>query len=801
MRGGRQRIGARQVDDPQGDERSNPTAPERLTRLSEASLRINESLELEDILQGVLDSARALTGARYAIITTLDDSGRMEDLRTSGLTVDAARRIWEIPEGEQFFRYLSALSEPLRLTDLPAHAGALGLNEFSMPVNVVAFLAVPLRLRGASVGHIHLANESTDRPFSQEDEDTLVMFASQVALVVANGRRHRDQQRARANLETLIDTSPVGVVVIDMPSGLPTSINREARRIVSGLRDPDQPIEQWLDLITVRRADGTEFSLLDYPLAEALLQTEPVRAEPIVLAVPDGRSIAVLLNASPIRSESGDLTSVVVTIQDLTALEEQERLRTEFLGMVSHELRIPLASIWGSVMAMLEDTEDLDPAEMRQFLRIVLDQASSMRDLIGDLLDVARIETGTLPIQPEPAELTKLIDRARNNFSSGGGRSLLEIDLAPDLPLVMADRRRIVQVVGNLLNNAARHSPGSAAIRVTAVREGVHVEVSVADAGRGIPEERLPHLFRKFVRHEDDDPGGDTGLGLAICKGIVEAHGGRIWAESDGPGLGARFVFTLPAVDQAVAEPKRTEAGSQPDRRTRETILVLDDDPRMLRFVRRSLADAGYDPVVIADPDELLASTAEHQPDLVLLDLMLPGAGGISLMRDLQAVADVPVIFISVYGRDQTVAEAFEAGAADYIVKPFSGTELVARVRAALRSWAHAGHQPPREPYVYRDLVINYDERRVTYAGRPLELRAKEYQLLYELSVNAGRVVTHDQLLRRIWGAAQPNDLRALRTHLRRLRSKLGEDGGNPTYFFSEPRVGYRMAKGEDQQA
>ena len=215
------------------------------------------------------------------------------------------------------------------------------------------------------------------------------------------------------------------------------------------------------------------------PCPKPYVQTEPVRAEQIVLAVPDGRSITVLLNASPIRSESGDLTSVVVTIQDLTALEEQERLRTEFLGMVSHELRIPLASIWGSVMAMLEDTEDLDPAEMRQFLRIVLDQASSMRDLIGDLLDVARIETGTLPIQPEPAELTKLIDRARNNFSSGGGSSLLEIDLAPDLPLVMADRRRIVQVVGNLLNNAARHSPGSAAIRVAAVREGVHVEVSV----------------------------------------------------------------------------------------------------------------------------------------------------------------------------------------------------------------------------------------------------------------------------------------------------------------------------------
>ena len=95
------------------------------------------------------------------------------------------------------------------------------------------------------------------------------------------------------------------------------------------------------------------------------------------------------------------------------------------------------------------------------------------------------------------------------------------------------------------------------------------------------------------------------------------------------------------------------------------------------------------------------------------------------------------------------------------------------------------------------DLTIDYAERLVTLAGRPVELRAKEYQLLYELSVNAGRVVTHDELLRRIWGPKRPDDLRALRTHLRRLRQKLGEDGSNPTYFFAEPRVGYRMAKGE----
>ena len=247
----------------------------------------------------------------------------------------------------------------------------------------------------------------------------------------------------------------------------------------------------------------------------------------------------------------------MVTMQDMTQLEETERMRAEFLGMVSHELRLPLTSIWGSVMAMQESPEDLDPVEMRQFMRIILDQVGSMRDLIGDLLDVARIETGALPINPEPVEVAALVDRARNTFVSSGGRSNLDIDVASDLPLVMADRRRVVQVIGNLLINAARHSPESSAISVSAVRDGVYVEISVADEGRGIPTERLPHLFRKFSGRDDDDPGGDTGLGLAICKGIVEAHGGRIRAESDGPGLGARFVFTLPAAAETPASRDR----------------------------------------------------------------------------------------------------------------------------------------------------------------------------------------------------------------------------------------------------
>ena len=535
------------MNGPDGLRQENAALRERISMLSAAILRISASLDLDTVLREVVDSARALTGARYGMIATVDEGGAIQEFIAPGLSADERRHMAEWPPGQRFFEHLRDLPGALRLADLPAYIRSLGYAEELTLSKTLQ--ATPMRHRGVHVGNFFLGEKEGGQAFTEEDEEVLVLFASQAATAIANARTHRDEQRARADLEALVDTSPVGVVVFDAGSGRPVSFNREARRIVGELSSPDAPLEQLLEVMTCRRGDGREVRLDEFPLADGFRDAETVRAEEIELSVPDGRSVTTLLNATPIRSADGTVESVVVTLQDLAPLEELERLRAEFLGMVSHELRAPLTSIKGSAATALTAEPELEPAEMREFFRIVDEQADHMRGLIGDLLDVGRIDSGTLSVHPEPAEVAGLVDRARNTFLSGGGRHSVSIDLPPDLPPAMADRRRIVQVLNNLFSNAARHAPESSPIRVAAVREGVHVAITVADEGRGVAPERLAHLFRKhsgLAGGDGEGALGAAGLGLAICKGLVEAHGGRIRAASGGPGQGTEVTFTLP---------------------------------------------------------------------------------------------------------------------------------------------------------------------------------------------------------------------------------------------------------------
>ncbi len=747
-----------------------------ISRLADACLRINASLDPETVLQEVLEAAQTLTAARCGVIATIDDDGRALDFRSSGLTPHQHRLMTSWEDGPRLFEHLRDLDGPLAVEDMSVFVRALGFSAEVLPEKT--FLGMPMRHRGRHVGNFYLAGKTGGGTFGKQDEEILMLFAAHAAVAVGNARAYREERRARADLETLVETSPVGVVVIDA-AGEPISFNREALRLVDSLRDPEQVPEDLLECIICRRGDGRLIPFSEFPVAEEIRRAETLRGEELLLSVPNGRSVKVLINSTPITDREGRVVSVVVTMQDLEPLEELERMRAQFVSLVSHELRAPLMAIQGTAVALRDTSESVAPGEVREYARIIDEQSAHMRGLIGDLLDVGHIEAGTLSVRPEPVDVAELLDRARSTFLSGHSPHTVQMDLPPDLPRVMAERRRIVQVVSNLFYNAARHSPVDSLIRVSVTHDGKHVAVSVTDKGRGIAPERLGRLFHK---HGENGDGLGGSLGLVICKGLVEAHGGRIWAESRGAGLGARFTFTLPVAGEtrddgsATATREATEPGP---------VLVVDDDPQTLRQVRNALNAAGYSVVVTGEHEGLGKLIRAQAPRLVLLDLMLPGTDGIRLMQTVPELAELPVVFISAYGRDETVAKALQSGAADYIVKPFSATELTARVEAALR-----GRAEP-EPFALGTLTIDYARRRVTVGGTEVKLTSREFDLVRTLSLNAGRVMSYDALRRHVWQGRA--NRRLVRAFVQRLRAKLGDDASNPTLIHTHRGVGYRM--------
>ena len=691
---------------------------ERLTRLSAAVLCVNSSLDLDTVLHEILASTRDLVGARYGVVVTMDGTGQPQDFVTSGFAPDEERLLMEWPPALRFFEHLCDLPGPLRLADLSTYIRSIGY--VPDPMLSETFQATPMRHRGVDVGIFFLGGKQGSHEFTDEDEEVLVLFASQAAAAISNARTYRDEQRVRSRLEALVDLSPVGIVIFDAKTSQPVSFNREARRIVEGLRMPGHGVEQLLEVLTCYFSDGHEVALAEFPMKRVINDAVTVRAEEVVLSVPDGRRITVLINSTPIHSVGGTVESMIVTMQDLAPFQELNRLRAEFLDMVSHELRAPLAAIKGSATTVLGPRGVLNRTEMRQFFQIIEVQADHMNNLINDLLDAGRIDSGMLSVDSKPVQVSELVEQARTTFLSGGGRQTIRIDLPLDLPRVMADEQRIVQVLNNLFSNASLYAPESSVIHVDAVRDGVYVAISVTDEGQGLSPEQSPYLFQKYTGGGGRPRG--LGLGLAICKELVEAHGGRIRAENAGPGQGTRFTFTIPLVEGAgndAMEARRIRLRAD---RWKPLILAVDDNPQFLGHVRASLNGAGFSLLTTDNPNEASDLIDEHNPHLVLLDLLLPEMDGIELMQKVPALADRPVIFLSAYGRDETVVKALEMGAVDYIVKPFSPMELVARIQTALR-----------KRYVFPEtfqsgaLLINYKERRVTVREVLLKLTATEY--------------------------------------------------------------------------
>ena len=777
----------------------------RLSELSDASRLVSESLDLDVVLQKVIDNARSLTGARYGALLTYELSGAMKDFITSGLSPTEIERLGTLPQGLGLLGYMNEIREPLRLSDISRHPKSVGFPDNHPPMKT--FLGMPIRYRDEYVGNIYLTEKEGGAEFTSEDQDMLVMFASQAGAAISNARRYQEEHRARADLEALVNISPVGVVVFDARTGDLVSANDETRRLVGKLHAPGRSLTDLLAVMALRRADGSDIPAEELPTMKALTHGETILADEVVIHPPDGReAITALVNARPIREDGGDVVSVVATIQDITPVEEMKKQRTKFLRNVSHELRTPLSAIKGSTSTLLSSTYPLSAAETRQFLRVIDEQSDQMRGLINNLVDMTQIESGTLSVIPKPTDVADLLRRVRDVHVHAATGTSVELELAPNLPKVMADEPRIAQVFSHLIPSVPRYASMPSSVRIAAVLEDVHVSIAVETKGDGAATPNSPLLLDRLASAANGVAEGRTGrddIGIAISVGIVEAHGGRL-SVKDGKGRrGSGFTFTIPVVDEAASVAGMEESrypSSLGPHEGQARILGFAADPETGRYVRDILSQANLSVTVAGNLDEAEGIIETQKPHAILLEPALPWSEGLETLVRICRVSGVPVIFVAGHGWDRYIGRAFELGAFDYIAKPFTSTELLARVGAALRRRSAAGQTEPSVPYLHGDLAIDYVEREVSVAGTPIHLTATEYKLLVELSAAAGRVSTHGQLLRRVWGPLYSSDARIVRTYVKELRHKLGDDAARPKYIFTESGVGYRMPKPSNDQ-
>ena len=355
------------------------------------------------------------------------------------------------------------------------------------------------------------------------------------------------------------------------------------------------------------------------------------------------------------------------------------------------------------------------------------------------------------------------------------------VEVPEELPRVSVDPEFIGIVIWQLFSNALRYTPPGSPLTLRASAGETEVIVSLEDCGPGISEPEQRKVFDKFYRGKDQReriPG--TGMGLTIAREIVRAHHGRIWVESE-PGKGTRFSFSVPrALRESVTV-------------TNARILVVDDEPQIRRVMRTTLVARGYMVSTARNGEEALEKVREERFDLVLLDINMPGIGGMEACRIIRSQSDIPIVILSIRNAEKEKVEALDAGADDYVTKPFSMPELLARIRAALRRAPLLSSGTP-DVLNLGQTVINFVARRVTVDGTEVRLTPKEFDLLRYFAGNPDVAIPHTKLLQAVWGPDYGEEVEYLRVFINQLRKKIEPDPSHPAYLLTEPWVGYRFS-------
>ncbi|NEQ20966.1 MAG: PAS domain S-box protein, partial [Microcoleus sp. SIO2G3] len=519
-------------------------------------------------------------------------------------------------------------------------------------------------------------------------------------------RKQAEEARRESEIRfgTLASHAPVGIFMTD-PEGNCLYVN-ERWCEMAGMSLEAAQATGWVSAL--HPDDRERVADLWYQAA----QNKQVFAAEYRFQTPQGKVTWIQGSATALQRGTGELTGYLGTLTDITdrkqaeaereqlfqqeqaareAAERANRIKDEFLAVLSHELRSPLNPIlgWTKLLQMRKFDETKTAAALATIER----NARVQTQLIDDLLDVAKILRGKLSLNVNSVNLSSAIEAAIDTVRTAAvAKSISLHPVLPNIGQVSGDAARLQQIVWNLLSNAIKFTPNGGRINIQLNRVGNQAEFTVKDTGRGINPDFLPHIFESF-RQEDASitrQYGGLGLGLAIVRQLVEAHGGTITADSLGEELGATFTVRLPLLD-VVPEIQHTDALPQ-DKLDLIGIRVLavDDDPDARDLLTALLSQYGADVLTVTSAVEVLENLASFQPDVLVSDIGMPGVDGYTLIQQVRALpsakgGEIPAIALTAYAREDDRDRAISSGFQRHVIKPLEPEQLVQAVLTLTR--------------------------------------------------------------------------------------------------------------------
>jgi signal transduction histidine kinase len=683
----------------------------------------------EVVLDTVVDRALDLLHAQVCQLYLVEGS-QFRLLRLTGDVSEAFRRyVVDHPMRLDRSSLLGRVAEDRRaqqivdVLDDPTY-GRLDLQELG---GYRTLMSAPMILDDAVVGLLSVWRTEVD-PFDQQEQDVLMSFAAQAAIVLRQVDLRRALEAKVAQLEALGEVGDAIASSLDLDEVLNRVVAHAVRMTGTdggSIMEYDQDDESF----AVRAAYGSSDELLDALrhiriradstlVGRAALDGRPLQVADLsvtelddhlrilyddgwrsVLAVPilrDGRMLGALVVR---RRTTGGFTDDVVDLLETLAsqsalaivnarlfreletksaeLEVASRHKSEFLASMSHELRTPLNAVIGFSEVLLDRLfGDLNERQ-EEYLHDIRSSGRHLLELLNEILDLSKVEAGQMTLEPTrfsvPTALEYALSLVRERAAAHA--VALELDVTDDVGSIEADELRFKQVVLNLVSNAVKFTQDGGHVSVTCRRVGDEVQVEVSDDGMGIPPEDQARIFESFQQGGRGAPREEgTGLGLTLCRRLVELFGGRLWLESE-VGVGSTFGFSIPA-----SRRDRPRSGSGPED-DRPVVLLVDDDRASLDLVAAYLEDTAVRLLRALDGEQALALIAHAVPAAVVLDIRLPHRNGWEVLADLKAdprTADVPVVVATIVDERP---RGLSLGAAEYLLKPIRREDLVGALR------------------------------------------------------------------------------------------------------------------------